>query len=175
MKPRLPNRRWLGLASLVGTALLAATLVVGTENDAPAVSAPVARSTEHAREPKATRTDVADIDLALLNRTRTEEIEDRLFTVPTPTPPPAPSKPVAPTTPEPARPIAPPLPFKFIGRLIDRTVTTAFVAYGSQTLGVKEGDEIDKLYRVEQIRDDRLVFVYLPMHESQTLAIGARP
>lgn len=169
--------RWLRLGSLVGVCLLIVSLVVGTGGDAPALSTPATPSagTASARNPT-TAAPVGDLDLALLNRPNTEEIEDRLFTSPAPPAPPPTAKPAVPmATTVPPTPVAPPLPFKFIGRLIDRNVTTAFVVHANQTLGIKEGDEVDKLYRVEHIQDDRVVFVYLPLHQTQTLLIGARP
>lgn len=120
-----------------------------------------------------------DLDLAALNRAATQEIAEHLFAAP---PPPAPLQapapaPVAPAVaaPPPA-PRAPPLPFRYLGRLIDGDRTSAFVASGSQSLSLKAGDVIDNHhYRVERIADDALEFVYLPLDERQTLTLGARP
>lgn len=174
MMPKSKTGRWLGFASISATGLFAATLTIGTESDAPAVT----RAAERAAASPVPGTERArDLDLALLNRPASQEVEDRLFTAPAPPPQPSPARTGAasPANGNPPKPAAPPLPFKFLGRLTDREITTAFVAYGPEALGIKEGDEIGKLYRVEAVREEKLVFVYLPLHELQTLPIGAHP
>jgi hypothetical protein len=80
---------------------------------------------------------------------------------------------VAPAPPAPP-PSAPPLPFTYFGRLAGPTgATSIFIANGSALLPVKAGDIVDGRYRVEQVSDDEIVFVYLPLGLRQTLRISS--
>ncbi|MCO6056676.1 secretion system X translation initiation factor [Pseudomonas sp. MOB-449] len=87
-------------------------------------------------------------------------------------PPPPPVLAAAPPPP-PARPTAPPLPFKFIGKLDDRQQLQVFLLRGEQVLVVREGDLIDKTYKVQHIDPERMTLVYLPLDIAQTLAVGS--
>lgn len=87
-------------------------------------------------------------------------------------PPPAPVMAAAPPAP-PAKPKAPPLPFKFIGKLDDRQHLQVFLLRGEQVLVVREGDLIDKTYKVQRIDPERMTLVYLPLDIAQTLAVGS--
>lgn len=59
--------------------------------------------------------------------------------------------------------------------MVDRGVTTVFVAHGRESLGMKEGDEVDRLYKVERVTDSHLVLIHLPSQEKQALTFGGRP
>ena len=180
MTPRSSRRQWTGAAAILSVGALAAGLVIGREADpsAPVASASIAKPDRGARPPQKQS---PDLDLALLERPLSREIEEHLFSVPALAPPPIPSA-VQPRSSDrvdgtdsvPEKPVAPPLPFRFLGRITDSGTTTVFLAYRGQNLGVKKGDEVEKLYRIDQVAEDRLVFVYLPLDERQTLEIGGR-
>ncbi|AOE87544.1 secretion system X translation initiation factor [Pseudomonas sp. TCU-HL1] len=87
-------------------------------------------------------------------------------------PPPPPAMAAAPPPP-PVRPTAPPLPFTFIGKLDDRQQLQVFLLRGEQVLVVREGDLIDKTYKVKRIDPERMTLVYLPLDIAQTLAVGS--
>lgn len=87
-------------------------------------------------------------------------------------PPPAPLMVTAPPPP-PTPPSAPPLPFKFIGKLDDRQQLQVFLLRGEQVLVVREGDLIDKTYKVQRIDAERMTLVYLPLDIAQSLAVGS--
>jgi Tfp pilus assembly protein PilP len=78
----------------------------------------------------------------------------------------------APSAP-PAKPKAPPLPFKFIGKLDDSQQLQVFLLRGEQVLVVREGDLIDKTYKVQRIDAERMTLVYLPLDIAQSLAVGS--
>jgi len=78
-----------------------------------------------------------------------------------PTPPPAPQ--------------APPLPFAFLGKLIDADKVSVFLTSGDRNWVVRSGDTIDGTYRVEAIGDRTMTFTYLALDIRQELAIGAAP
>ena len=87
-------------------------------------------------------------------------------------PPPAPSMAAAPPAPPVARK-APPLPFTFIGKLDDSRQLQVFLLRGEQVLVVREGDLIDKTYKVQRIDAERMTLVYLPLDIAQSLAVGS--
>ena len=72
-----------------------------------------------------------------------------------------------------AVPQAPPLPFTYLGKLIDRGRVTVYLENGEdRNLAVRQGDVIDGIYRVKRITPDAVTFVYIPMNKQQTLEIG---
>lgn len=113
-----------------------------------------------------------ELDLAKLNRKPPSSNEVELFATYTPPPPPAPPAAVAAISTPPPKPTAPPLPFKYLGRMVDAGVTTIFVNHGNQNMGIKDGDVIDNTYKVESITDSSVTLTYLPLAEKQTLNIG---
>jgi hypothetical protein len=124
----------------------------------------------------------APLDVSLLNRAPTSELEESVFAVakppPPPPPPPAPKTATVSAPPvaaePPPKPSAPPLPFRFLGTMIDRGTTTLFVSQGNQNLSIRTGDAVAELYRLEQINDAGATFVYIPLQERQTLSMGKR-
>ena len=73
----------------------------------------------------------------------------------------------------PPRPEAPPLPFTYLGKLVEDGRTTLFLAREDRNYVVRTGDTIDGTYRIEEIRDAAAVLVYLPLKSKQTLAFAA--
>jgi hypothetical protein len=75
----------------------------------------------------------------------------------------------------PSPPQAPPLPFAYLGKLVDGGQTTVFLATPDRNYIVRAGDTLDGRYRVEKIEEDRLALTYLPLDTQQTLPLGAAP
>jgi hypothetical protein len=73
------------------------------------------------------------------------------------------------------KPRPPPLPFKYSGRMIEDGRTTVFLAQQDRNRPVKSGDLLDNTWRVDAIDATTMTFTYLPLNESQTLALGAAP
>ena len=73
----------------------------------------------------------------------------------------------------PPPPQAPPLPFAYMGKLVEDATTTVFLARQDRNYVVRAGDTIDGTYRVERIADDGLVVTYLPLKIQQTLPFSA--
>jgi hypothetical protein len=71
----------------------------------------------------------------------------------------------------PAKPTAPPLPFAYLGKVIDGGKTSVFVGRGSENYSLEPGQTIGGAYRVEKITDTDVTFTYLPMKTRQTLHI----
>ena len=74
--------------------------------------------------------------------------------------------------PPPPAPVAPPLPFTFLGRMVENDNTVLFLSRQDQSYSVKMNSVLDKDYRVVQISNDQVVFTYLPLNIQQTLSFG---
>lgn len=70
------------------------------------------------------------------------------------------------------KPAAPPLPFLYLGKMADNGQYTVFVERGGRNYGLRQGDLIDGVYRVEAIASGTLTMMYLPLNEKQSMAIG---
>jgi hypothetical protein len=70
-------------------------------------------------------------------------------------------------------PQAPPLPFAYMGKLVEDTTTTVFLARQDRNYIVRAGDTVDGTYRVETVGEDALEFLYLPFKARQTLPLTA--
>jgi hypothetical protein len=151
-------------AALAAAALafaLIASVVGGRQEPAPATvpaAAPVARPP--AQNP-ATGSG-ADLDLETLKRPATGTAIVDLFALP--------ASPSAEVQPPPA-PGAPPLPFTYLGKLIDGGRLTVFLARGDEHYVVEQGSTIEKIYQVEQVTETAVTFIYLPLRTRQTLPI----
>jgi hypothetical protein len=68
--------------------------------------------------------------------------------------------------------IAPPLPFRYVGRLVQNGKTEVIVMRGGLVYSVAEGDEIEGEYRVERITGSVVDFTYLPGRVKQNLDLS---
>ncbi len=80
---------------------------------------------------------------------------------------------IAPPPPPPPTPRAPPLPFQFLGQLIEEGEVRVFINHQGRYLIIKAGDVINGTYTVEEISAGKVVFIYQPLQERQVLATGA--
>lgn len=78
-----------------------------------------------------------------------------------------------PPPPPPAKPSAPPLPFRYLGKVVDDGAARFFVARQDAYLTLREGDRIDDQYLFERAERSRLVFLYRPLQQQQFLAVTA--
>jgi len=76
--------------------------------------------------------------------------------------------------PPPPPPQAPPLPFTYVGKLVEGDKVTVFLVRQGQDQNyiVRDGDAIDGIYRVETIDERTLILTYMPLNQQQTLAFG---
>lgn len=74
----------------------------------------------------------------------------------------------------PPPPQAPPLPFRFIGKIVDPDAGTSYMlTSGNRVITVKVGDLVETTYRVESADHGLLTFLYQPMNIRQTLNVGS--
>jgi hypothetical protein len=165
LKRDIPVRATLAVLALA----LLATAVTGREEDpaAPGVE-PGAARTEAAPSESA----LPDIDLDKLQRRMTEDKVPDLFALRDP----APHKKIARPPPnlskaERAALSVPPLPFTYLGQVLDGGKLAVFLAQGNEHYSVQAGQKIGEQYRVERIRDDAVVLTYLPLGLQQVLTI----
>ena len=89
-------------------------------------------------------------------------------------PPPVAAAPVAEAVPvQPQQPTAPPLPFIFIGRMLDGGEVTLFISNAGNHYSVKEHDVVEDTYRVEKITESEVVLTHLPTSTEQTLVFNS--
>jgi hypothetical protein len=162
MKPMLPRNWWLALPTLLAAVILSWLLNRPTPSDEAPL--PQARTKVPKAVPALAPGPGAEAVVIEAAPAPAEQVAD-IFAVRTWEPPPPP--PVD-TTPQ-----APPLPFKFIGRIVEPGKGTAFtLTQGERVLVVSVGDSIGKDYRVEKYEHGQLLIRYRPMNIRQTLAIG---
>jgi hypothetical protein len=77
------------------------------------------------------------------------------------------------TTTAPSSQTAPPLPFRYVGRLVQNGRSEVLVLRGNVLHSIAEGDEIDGEYRVERITGATIHFTYLPGSVKQNLDLTA--
>jgi hypothetical protein len=69
-------------------------------------------------------------------------------------------------------PSPPPLPFTYMGKLVQGGDLAVFLVQGERNLVVREGDTIDSLYKVERIAAGGITLLFLPLNQRQTIIIG---
>ena len=70
----------------------------------------------------------------------------------------------------PHKPVAPPLPFRYLGKMIEDGKLNVFLARGDESLSVRAGQRLGE-YRVESVTDREIVFTYLPLKTKQSLPL----
>ncbi len=155
--------------ALVAIAIGLAALIILDSEDANrgAVSAATAPGAA-APQPKGAQAPLPDIALEKLDEKITrspvsDALEVRSWE------PPAPKKNDLPPPP----PQAPPLPYTYMGKIMDGGQVIVFLAKQDHNYMVKQGETIDGAYRIDEIRGGTMTLTYLPLDQKQTLAIGA--
>lgn len=148
--------------ALVVVVVLAAVAGVVTGREKPTVEL-----MREKRPDPAAATVGADIDLARLERgesslPQVDPFAPRSF-----------GRPKAASSAAPARPAPPPLPFAYIGKVIENGKQEIYVSRGDELVSIARGQKIGTEYRVEAITDSSITFTYLPMKTKQTLDIPA--
>lgn len=71
------------------------------------------------------------------------------------------------------RPEVPPLPFAYVGKVIEDGKQEVYVMRGDELITVARGQKIGNEYRVERITPTGITFTYLPLKTRQTLDLPA--
>ena len=88
-------------------------------------------------------------------------------------PPPSKAQAAAVAEPPPV-PVAPPFPYAYLGGLTEDGVRTTFFSEGERVLPVQAGDTVDAVYRIDQMTETQMTLTYLPLNQTQTVALRSR-
>lgn len=83
-------------------------------------------------------------------------------------PPPPPRKATNPLP----QPMAPALPFVFLGKRLAGAEWEVFLSKGNSTFIVRAGQTLDESYRVDSIQPPQMSLTYMPLNQTQTIAVG---
>lgn len=75
---------------------------------------------------------------------------------------------------EPAAQTAPPLPFAYIGKMVENGQAKVFLQEGETLYGIKLGEKLGTNYQVTSINNDQIKLLYLPLKITQIMSIGTR-
>lgn len=161
----IKQRQWfLGLA-LALTLMAVATMENQDEADSAVVQPNHLKSYSQQKGKSAGNAQVGEWTLAKLNRQRLPENERNMFASKSWFVPPPPPKAAVPT--------APPLPFVYMGKLAEEgQKQIILLSKQNRNYQVREGDVLDNIYRVDEVRPPVLTLTYLPLDIKQTIPIG---
>jgi hypothetical protein len=180
---RLDSRqRWILLGGLLAATLAAAAwvgersapdseLVAASEPDAKAASSQSPRAEAASKPAQLNLEKLQSRDLGGVTRDPFSAPRPRVAK-PAPAPLPAPPVQVVAAPPPPPPPSAPPLPFTYMGKLVEGDNVAVFLSQGERNLVVRQGQTIDSIYRVERIAESAITLTYLPLDQRQTIVIG---
>jgi len=169
----MPSRaRWLLLGIALAITLVAARLV-GGEDEGPPPAAPEARASRAPATASDRGSDPASVDLdRLAARKGGEPASDPFRALSWQAVTQEEARKNAPPPPPPPPPQAPPLPFAYMGKLIEDGRIVVFLTQGDRNLIVRLGDTIDGTYRVDAVTEQHLSLTYLPLKQKQDFAFG---
>ena len=70
----------------------------------------------------------------------------------------------------PAKREAPPLPFKYLGKMVEDGKLSVFLTNGDESITVHAGERVGD-YRVDKITEAEVRFTYLPLKTKQSLPL----
>jgi hypothetical protein len=71
---------------------------------------------------------------------------------------------------KPHKPVAPPLPFRYLGKMLEDGKLNVFLARGDESLSVSPGSRIGE-YRLDKVTETEVLFTYLPLKTKQSLPL----
>jgi len=168
---KLPLKKNLRTTLALGTVAvtLIATVVSGREKPGTdLVAAPAERAAAQLGAQGSVQ-EAADIDLDKLQRPK-KEISPavELFTAADPQPAAAGEHGKSQAR---AVPPEPPLPFKYLGKVIDDGKLSVFLMAANAYYSVQQGETVIKQYRVDRITDAAVTFTYLPTGTQKVLPV----
>lgn len=83
-------------------------------------------------------------------------------------PPPPPKNNLPPPPPQ-----APPLPYTYVGKMVDEGQIVVFLTRQERNYAVRSGDKLDNTYQVDDIKPSVMLLTYLPLNLQQSLTIGS--
>jgi hypothetical protein len=158
------RRGFLGVALALTLAAVAAT--EGKDESDSAVVQPDAVRTRHPQQRRNADIELTGkVTLAKLNRQPLPEDVKDMFA--------GKSWYVAPPSANSAKPSAPPVPYVYIGKLAEQgEKAVILLTRQDRSYAVREGDVLDNIYRVDEVRAPLMTLTYLPLNIKQSIRIG---
>lgn len=151
--------------------LAALVSLVATGREAPS-SAPPPDTARAAEAPA--REAPPDLELDKLERPALGEPLANLFATPRPASAGRAARPAPLAAAAPAAPLAPPVPFRYLGKIVDGERTAVFLARNDEHFLAAPGATLAGEYRVEDVTPTAITLVYLPLGTRQSVPIPAR-
>ena len=175
------RQRWILLGGLLAATLAAAAwvgdraasdpeLVAASEADSNAAPSRSSRDDAATRPPQLNLEKLRSRELGTASRDPFAVRKPRMQKPGPPVQAPPPAQVVA--APPPPPPSAPPLPFTYMGKLVEGDDVVVFLSQGERNLVARQGETIDSIYRVERIAEGAITLTYLPLDQRQTIVIG---
>lgn len=161
MKRKWSKKELIRIAAPVAALALIASVVAGRERPAGPVVEP-------ARQVDARLRAADDLDISQLFRSETEEQHPNVDPFARRGFGPQQTQAAAPM-----KPSAPPLPFRYVGKMIEDGKLAVFLSRGEDSYSIHAGQKIGGEYRVDKVSETKIVFTYLPLKTKQTLEIPA--
>ncbi len=161
----IKHRRWM-LGVALALTLAAVASVEGSDESDNTVVQPGQAKTRHMQQKERTDSELTShVPLAKLNRQPLPEDVKDMFA--------GKSWYVAPPPAKVAPPSAPPLPFVYMGKLAEQgEKVVVLLTKQDRSYTVREGDVLDNIYRVDEVRAPMMILTYLPLNIKQTIQIG---
>jgi len=158
------RRSILGVALVLTLAAVAAT--EGKDEPDSAVVQPDTVKTRHPQQRRNADSELAgNVPLAKLNRQPLPEDVKDMFA--------GKSWYVAPPPAKPAKPSAPSMPYVYMGKLAEQgEKAVILLVKQDRSYAVREGDVLDNVYRVDEVKAPVMTLTYLPLNIKQTIQIG---
>ncbi len=159
---------------LLGLGLLSTIVVSFVDLPQSGVVAPESAASATAPGPRSTRVPrppspgTPETPRPVATRAPYAPSDNNLFAARNWQPPPVAEAPAAPAS----VPVAPPLPFRYLGKLLDDGEVMAFVTQDARTHLLRRGDVVAD-YKVVDITTERMTLVYGPLKQTQYLPFGS--
>jgi hypothetical protein len=165
--PSFTRREAIRLSLPVLALALVASVVTGRERPSEVPVEPVARINTRIA-PAAD----ADLDLSILERPAKDELR-AASADPFARPHFDDARPADHEEAKPEKAGPPPLPFTYLGKVIEDGKLQVFLGRGDDSYSVARGAKIGKEYRVDKVTESSVTFTYLPLQTKQVLDIPA--
>lgn len=159
------NRRTLTLSLVLTATLAAVAWTAYQEKSASDLVEPVVRNQGLNQQAVAVINPPPGLRTAL-NEASQDAFAPRNWTPPPPPPP----KALPPPPPPP--PMAPPLPFRYVGKMLEDGRLVVFLDANGRNIAIKGGEVLDGQWRVDGVEPRLIRFNYLPLEQTATLIIG---
>jgi hypothetical protein len=161
----LTRRRWLLAGSLVAGIVAASWKYGGEPATAALVQTARSPSVQRGRAPASAlpRLEIEKLEIGKSQEPIADAFEPRSWIAPQANviaPPPAP-------------PQAPPLPYTYIGKMMEDGQIVVFLARQERNYTLHSGDKLDNAYQVDDIKPTQMLLTYLPLNQQQALPIGS--